>query len=227
MVDIMCVGAHPDDIEIGMGATVAQLVDEGMTVAMVDLTDGEPTPAGSHDIRLAEATRSAEVLGVRQRITLAGSNRYLFDTVEARQQLAEVIRELRPRTIFAPYPQDAHPDHIAAASIVGAARFYAKLTKTDMSGEPHYPARIYHYMAVHMQLVREPSFALDVSATLDRKLQALECYRSQFIDNEKNLGMLVRVEQLARSWGQVIGTKAAEPFFAAEPPGLCSLRDLV
>lgn len=226
MTDVVCVGAHPDDVEIGMGGTVASLVRQGLSVAIVDLTDGEPTPYGTHDLRLGEAGRSAAVLGASRR-TLTQPNRSLWDTVAARTELAEVLRELRPRLVFAPYPQDAHPDHIAAASIVTGARFYAKFTKTDMVGEPHYPARVFHYMAVHLQLVRDPAFVMDVSGTLSAKLEALGCYRSQFADNEKNRGMLARAERAARTWGDLIGTAAGEPFYAAEPLGLRSLRDLV
>ena len=84
-----------------------------------------------------------------------------------------MVRELRPRMMFVPFPEDAHPDHIAASQIAVAARFYAKFTKTEMTGEPHYPARVYHYMAVHMRLVREPSFVVDITEDLDTKLGAL------------------------------------------------------
>jgi len=226
MADVVCIGAHPDDVEIGMGGTVASMVAAGLDVVIVDLTDGEPTPRGTHETRMAEATSAAKALGAR-RETLGQPNRYLFDTVEARTELAEVLRRLRPRTLFVPFPEDAHPDHIAAASIARAARFYAKFTKTDMAGEPHYPARVYHYMAVHMRLVREPSFIVDVSSTLDAKLHALGLYESQFSANEGNRGIIPMMESTARMWGTFIGTEAGEPFFSAEPIGIRSVTDLV
>ncbi len=226
-VDIVCVGAHPDDVEIGMGGTVAAMVAEGLAVAIVDLTDGEPTPAGTHETRLAEASEAARILGITERRTLTLPNRALFDTPEARKELAEVFRELRPATVFAPYPLDAHPDHVAAAAIADGARFWAKFTKTDMRGEPHYPARLYRYMAVHLRLVREPSFVVDVSAHLPAKLEALAAYRSQFAANPANSGLVETMADVARSWGRAIGVEAGEPFFADEPVGIASIAQLV
>jgi N-acetylglucosamine malate deacetylase 1 len=227
VVDVVCVGAHPDDVEIGMGATVAGMVRQGLSVAIVDLTDGEPTPAGTHEARLAEAEAAARVLGVSERRTLTLPNRSLFDTEEARSALAEVFRELRPRVVFGPYPVDAHPDHIAASAIVQAARFWSKLTKTEMAGEPHYPERFYRYMAVHLRLVREPSFVVDVSEDLAAKLEALSMYRSQFFANPANARIIEMMEAVARMWGGTIGTAAGEPFFSDEPVGIRTLNTLV
>ena len=226
MADVVCIGAHPDDVEIGMGGTIASMVDSGRSVAIVDITDGEPTPQGSPEIRAKESARAAEILGV-ERVTLDQPNRYLFDTQEARVELAQVLRELRPSVLFVPYWEDAHPDHVAASQIASAARFYAKLTKTEMRGEPHYPARVYHYMAVHMRLVREPSFVVDITEYLPRKLDALSAYRSQFVDNEGNSDVIPLIEQWAAMWGGMIRTSAGEPFFAQEPVGLASLDPLL
>jgi bacillithiol biosynthesis deacetylase BshB1 len=196
-------------------------------VAIVDLTNGEPTPHGTPEIRAGEAARAAAILGVAERRTLTQPNRYLVDTVDARLEVAEVIRELRPSVLFVPYPVDAHPDHIAAHQIAVASRFYAKLTKTQMGGEPHYPRRVYQYMAVHMRILVDPAFVLDVSSTLDRKLDALRAYRSQFGANESNTGIIPMMELTARMWGTHIGTAAGEPFFTAEPVGVRSLADLI
>jgi bacillithiol biosynthesis deacetylase BshB1 len=225
MAEVVCVGAHPDDVEIGMGGTVAALVASGADVLIVDLTDGEPTPAGTHERRLAEAEAAARILGCR-RITLGLPNRYLFDSPEARSALAEVLRLERPRVLFAPYPEDAHPDHVACARIAEAARFYAKFTKTDMRGEPHAIARFYRYMAVHLRLVREPSFISDISQTLDTKVDALRAYRSQFADNPTNAELLDLVERTARMWGDIGRVEAGEPFYAVEPPVVSSVLDL-
>jgi bacillithiol biosynthesis deacetylase BshB1 len=227
VADVICVGAHPDDVEIGMGAAVARMVAQGLEVVMVDLTDGEPTPRGTHEIRMAEAAASARSLGVARRVTLPLVNRELADTVDARRMLAELVREHKPRVLFAPYPVDAHPDHIAASAIVEAARFYAKFVKTDMSGEPHFPARVYHYFAVHLRLVAKPSFVLDVSDQLDAKIAALECYGSQFGQGTSNARILDWVRSQAATWGALIGTAAGEPFFAREEIGVRDIRDLV
>ncbi len=227
MADVICVGAHPDDVEIGMGAAVARMVRQGLDVVMVDLTDGEPTPRGTHDTRMREAAAAASALGVSQRITLPLVNRELADTVEARRMLAEVVREHKPRLLFAPYPIDAHPDHVAANAIVEAARFYAKFVKTDMSGEPHFPAKVYHYFAVHLRLVAKPSFVLDVTGDVDAKMAALGCYGSQFASDTPNARILEWVRSQAASWGALIGTPAGEPFFCREEIGVSDFRDLV
>ncbi|HEY5517390.1 MAG TPA: bacillithiol biosynthesis deacetylase BshB1 [Coriobacteriia bacterium] len=227
MADVICIGAHPDDVEIGMGATVAKMVAQGLDVVMVDLTDGEPTPRGTHELRVAEAARSAETLGVGSRIMLPLTNRELADTVDARTLLAEVIREHRPRVLFAPYPIDAHPDHIAASAIVEAARFYAKFVKTDMTGEPHFPARVYHYFAVHLRLLAKPSFIVDVTETLPVKAAALACYESQFGADTANASVLDWVTGQASVWGALIGTQGGEPFFSREEIGIRDIRDLV
>lgn len=226
MIDAMCIGAHPDDVEIGMGGTIAGMTRRGLSVAIVDLTDGEPTPAGTHETRLAEAARAADVLGVTVRRTLDLPNRYLFDTVEARTVLAEVIRELKPRVLFVPFAEDTHPDHIAASAIAVAARFYAKFTKTDMSGEPHYPARVYSYMAVHMRMIREPSFVVDITEDLECKLEALKAYESQFSANPANTGVIEMMAGSASMWGALARVDAGEPFFAPEPLAISMPEDL-
>jgi len=226
LCEAMCIGAHPDDVEIGMGGTVAKLVREGARVVIVDLTNGEPTPQGSVERRAVESARAAAVLGVERR-TLSQSNRYLFDTVEARTELAEVIREFRPRTIFVPYAEDTHPDHIAASRIAVAARFYAKFTHSDMAGEPFFPQRVYRYMAVHMRVVAEPSFIVDVTDDLPTKLRALAEYESQFSGNPINAGVIDMVAGQAAMWGTVARVGAGEPFFALEPVAIHSPSDLI
>jgi N-acetylglucosamine malate deacetylase 1 len=226
LFDAMCVGAHPDDVEIGMGATVAGMVRREMKVVIVDLTDGEPTPHGSPQIRAAESEQAARVLGAERR-TLSQPNRYLMDTVEARTELAEVIREFRPRMLFVPYADDAHPYHISASAIAVAARFYAKFTKTEMSGEPHFPERIYRYMAVHMRVIAEPSFIVDVTEDLPTKIAALEAYRSQFSANPANAGIVEMMRQQAAMWGALGRVPLGEPFFALEPVAIRSVGDLV
>jgi LmbE family N-acetylglucosaminyl deacetylase len=174
---------------------------------------------------MAEAAEAARLLGCR-RVTLDLPNRSLFDSVDSRMALAEVLRIERPAVLFVPYPEDAHPDHLAASRIAEAARFYAKLTKTEMAGEPHYPVRVYRYMAVHLRLVREPSFLADVTSTLDTKLAALHAYASQFGENLANSEIIDVMEQTARMWGRIGRVGAAEPFFALEPPVVRSVLDL-
>lgn len=221
LYDAVCVGAHPDDVEIGMGGTVAVMTSAGARVAIVDLTDGEPTPHGTPELRAAESAEAARVLGAERR-TLTQPNRYLFDSVEARTELAAVLRELRPRMLFVPYPEDAHPDHVAAAQIALGARFYSKFTKTDMPHEPFYPPRVFRYMAVHQRIIAQPSFVVDVSATLEVKMAALAAYASQFSLNERNAAVLPMMRGAAAMWGGLANVEAAEPFFALETVALDS-----
>ncbi len=223
---MLCVGAHPDDVEIGMGATAALMVSQGLEVVVCDLTNGEPTPHGSPEIRAAEAAAAAATLGVR-RTTLTLPNRELRDTPEARRMLAEVIRVERPRWLFVPFATDAHPDHVAAAAICDAARFTAKLTKTDMAGEPHYAAKSYRYLAVHLRLLAKPSFVVDVTGRIETKLAAVACYRSQFEVNPANRGILDSMRTSAAVWGALIGAEAGEPFFSAEEIGVADIRHIL
>ncbi len=224
--EALCIGAHPDDVEIGMGATVAKMVRQGARVAIADLTNGEPTPHGTPEIRAAESAEAARILGVSRR-TLSGRNRFLLDTIEARTELAEVIRELRPRVLFIPYADDAHPDHVAASSIALAARFYSKFTKTEMAGTPVFPERVYRYMAVHQRIVAEPSFIVDVTEDLDTKLSAISAYASQFAANPANATVIELMRQTALMWGGLGRVGAGEPFFALEPISVNSALDLL
>ena len=133
-LDLIAVGAHPDDVEIACGGTLARLVRKGYAVGIVDLTDGEPTPLSpGPDVRLAEAARAAEILGVAVRINLNLPNRRLFDTFEARVALAKVFRRHRPKVVlgFGGKTVLASPDHYQAMLITDAAVFYSRLTKWD------------------------------------------------------------------------------------------------
>src|SRR6188768_117120 len=133
-LDVIAVGAHPDDVEIACGGTLAKLVQQGYTVGIIDLTDGEPTPRSpSPEVRLAEAKRAAEILGVQQRVTLELPNRRLFDTFEARVLLATEFRKYRPKIVigFGDKTPMASPDHWQAMQITDAAVFYSRLSKWD------------------------------------------------------------------------------------------------
>jgi bacillithiol biosynthesis deacetylase BshB1 len=227
MIDVCCIGAHPDDVEIAMGGTVARLVARGVRVGLVDLTDGEPTPHGTREIRLREADSAARVLGVSWRRTLDLPNRSLADTTEARRMVAEVLRAERPRTIFTHYWHDGHPDHVAACTLVEAARFWGKLVKTDMAGSPHLAERIIHFPAVHYRLAERPAFIVDISAELDQKMAAVGCYASQFQHNPANASFLEQIETSARYFGGLARTKAGEPFFTREVPRITHVEHLV
>ena len=229
MLDVLIIAPHPDDAELGMGGAIAKFVDAGVKVGILDLTDGEPTPHGSPEIRAAETAAATKVLQVAWRENLGLRNRFLEHTLEARAEVAGVIRRTRPRWLFAPYWIDAHPDHVAATSLVEAARFWAKLTKSDLPGEAHHPERIYNYYCVHLKLAPQPAFVLDISEQWETKLASIRCYESQFITGRPAARptFLDKLEHEAAYWGKTIGVAYGEPFTSREPLGLSSMSELV
>lgn len=231
MLDVLAIGAHPDDVELAMGGAIRVFIESGLKVGILDLTNGEPTPFGSPEERERESQAAAEILGVTVRRTLPLTNRELADTVEARRMVAEVIREWRPQTLFIHYWDDAHPDHVAACRLCEAARFYAKLTKTGMKGEPFYPNRVFYFFSNHLRgLHPKPAFILDISAHMETKLQAVRCYYTQF-EKGRPQGEGEAFYELVRSrnayWGSLIGTAYGEPFASREEIGLLGIRELV
>ena len=229
VLDALVIAPHPDDAELGMGGTIAGWVDQGKQVGILDLTNGEPTPFGSVETRAQETAAASEALGVTWRENLGLPNRSLEPTLAARAKLAEVIRRVRPRWLFAPYWDDAHPDHTAATSLTEAARFWAKLTKTGMAGEPHHPERIYYYYCVHLKHHPLPAFVVDITAQWERKKAALHAYQSQFVTG-RPAGpptFLDRIETEAAYWGGMIGTAYGEPFASREPVGLRDTDSLI
>ena len=227
-LDYLVIAPHPDDAELGVGGTALLLRAQGHSVGVLDLTDGEPTPFGSPETRRREAEAATAVLGLDLRGNLGLPNRSLVADLEARRRLAGKLRELRPRVLFAPYWEDAHPDHVAASALVDAARFWAKLTKSDLPGEPHFPHRILYYFSVHLRIHPRPSFVVDVSDHLEGKMRAVACYRSQFIEGRPTAPptLLDDLRDRARYWGWAIGARYGEPFVCREEVGLRSLRDL-
>lgn len=227
-LDVLVVAPHPDDAELGLAGTIMAMRAEGRNVGILDLTSGEPTPVGSEEIRRRETAEATKLLGLSWRMNLNLPNRSLEATLEHRRQIAEVFRKTRPSLIFAPYWEDAHPDHTAATKLVEEARFWSKLSKTDMTGEPFHPARILYYFSVHLRIVERPAILLDISAYTDQKRRVLEAYRSQLVDNQPKgrPGVIDRVMDRNRFWGIMAAVESAEPFASREPVGLKSLRDL-
>jgi N-acetylglucosamine malate deacetylase 1 len=229
MLDYLVIAPHPDDAELGVGGTILLLKSEGHRVGILDLTDGEPTPFGTPERRRVETEAATTVLGIDWRGNLGLRNRFLSADIEARHRLAGTLRELRPTYLLAPYWEDAHPDHVAASALVDAARFWSKLTKSDLPGEPHYPKGIIYYYSVHLRLHVQPSFVLDISPFLERKMEAIACYRSQFVEGRPTAPptILDDLRDRARYWGWVIGARYGEPLACREQVGLRSLRDLL
>jgi len=207
-LDVIVVAPHPDDAELGMGGAILKMLERGLKVGILDLTSGEPTPHGSPEIRQSETDAATKVLGVSWRRNLGLPNRSLEATLDARRQLAIVFRETHPDWIFAPYWTDAHPDHVAATQLVEQARFWSKLSKTDMPG---------------------PAFVLDISDQWEAKRRSIECYQSQFVEGREHLdpSFIDQLEYEAAYWGKTIGVKYGEPFTSREPIGLSGFGELI
>jgi LmbE family N-acetylglucosaminyl deacetylase len=156
-------------------------------------------------------------------------NRRLEPTLEARATLANVFRRTRPRWLFAPYWEDAHPDHVAATQLVEAARFWSKLTKCELEGQPFHPQRIFNYYCVHLKHIASPAFVLDISDQWPQKAAAIEAYASQFVVGREHIepSFLDRIRDEAAYWGKMIGTRYGEPFACREPIALTDLRGLI
>ena len=224
MASFLVIGPHPDDQELGMGGTIARLVQQGHTVHVVDMTNGEPTPRGTPERRAAEAASAAGILGVKR--TLLGlKNREVTHNLESRHKLAAVIRVHKPAALFVPYPIDAHPDHVAVTRIAEDARFDAKLTKSSIPGEPWSPKRIIYYFCTHLRMSFQPSFCIDISDQIDLKMKACAAYESQDLSAEGGLAEMVKTT--AAYFGTRIGTKYAEPFFSYEVLGFSGLDQMV
>lgn len=224
-MNVLVVGPHPDDQELGMGGTIARLASQGHSVLLLDMTDGEPTPQGTRETRMKEAASAAVILGAR-RILLDLPNRRVEHTIAARHLVAGVIRRERIDVMFVPHFDDVHPDHRAVTRIAEDARFDAKLTKTDLPGEPRYPKWLFHYYCTHLRAVPQPSFLIDTTGFAEKKREAITAYRSQFVDNVGNRNVAEWIAAADRYFGSRIGTTSAEPFFAREPLGLTDLSAL-
>ncbi|MFL5245400.1 MAG: bacillithiol biosynthesis deacetylase BshB1 [Gemmataceae bacterium] len=228
-LDYLVIASHPDDAELGAGGTILLLKSQGAKVGVLDLTNGEPTPHGSAEIRQAETEAATKILGLDYRGNLGLRNRYLTADLESRHLLAGKLRELRPRVLLAPYWEDSHPDHVAASALADAARFSAKLTKCDLPGEPHFPNRILYYFSIHLRIHPKPSFVLDITPHYEGKMRALTCYRSQLITGRPTTHptLLDDIRDRARFWGWTIGAAYGEPFVSREEMGLRGLNDLL
>jgi N-acetylglucosamine malate deacetylase 1 len=224
-LDVIAVGAHPDDVEIGCGGTLALLAAQGYRVGIVDLTDGEPTPRSSGpDERLAEASAAALVLGVVHRETLDFPNRRLFDSFEVRVALAKVFRRWRPRLVLGLGDKTplASPDHAQAVAITEAAIFYSRLTKWDDTFD-HLPVHTVPHFLTYFLFAGVPSvphghfsIVIDIAGHVETKLEAIGCYRSQFPPEKAHV--FSRVRAMAETAGIMAGCAAGEVLASSRMP---------
>jgi bacillithiol biosynthesis deacetylase BshB1 len=232
-MDIVFTAPHPDDLEIGMGGTIAKMVQLGHRVAMVHMTNGEPTPRGTPETRVREAAEAAEILGVTAWEILDLPNRELMDGPAARYALATALRKYRPRVLvgMAGRTPAGSPDHYQAQLITEGARFYSQLTKwNDRFGgtQPHRVDHlVYRPVPGSAEVTHYPArFVIDISGTMETKVRAISCYRSQF-DGERIEGLLHYVRSQAASEGGQSGVRYGEMYALPRPPGITDMVSLL
>lgn len=231
-LDVLAIGAHPDDVELGCGATVAKLAKAGRSVGILNLTRGEAGTRGTPEERRGEAEEAARALGVVELRFLDCGDGSLRSGPAEEDALIEALRELRPDLVLSPTPYDRHPDHIRAHRMVQACCFYSGLAARGTKAHPtHRPAAVFSYMQ-HDSF--EPAFVVDVTDSWDAKLASLAAHRSQIYRPDSVAtdapgaagGALTKVsspefffaiEGRARHFGNLIGATFGEPFWSPLP----------
>jgi bacillithiol biosynthesis deacetylase BshB1 len=203
-IDLLVFGPHPDDIEIGLGGTVARHAAAGHRVGLCDLTRGELSSNGTPDERQAEAAEATRVLGALWRENLAWPDGGIAATPELIRSAVDLIRRCRPRSVAIPYWDDRHPDHGAASHVLRVAAFRSGLRRYETAADPWWPDWVCYYFINDSSA---PSFVVDVSAHYQRKRDALDCYRSQFAPAGSNA---VETRLTASTFRQLIETRDAQ-----------------
>jgi bacillithiol biosynthesis deacetylase BshB1 len=222
-IDVLAVGAHPDDVELACAGTLVMLKARGHRFGIVDLTRGEMGTRGTSVLREQEARRSAEILGADFRETLDFGDGGLSGTRENELALIDLIRRVKPRLLLTSYPEDRHPDHRRAGELVTDAAFYAGLAKLSTRHAAHRPQQTVYYSAAYLHT---PSFVVDVTPAMEKRRAAIRAYASQFHDPQSEepqtllsqKTFLAMVEGRARHFGFLIGVEFGEGFVSKRPP---------
>ncbi len=225
MLDIVFTAPHPDDLEIGMGGAIASLVKQGYRVGMLHMTNGEPTPRGNPETRAVESQAAARVLGAQVCHTLELTNRELMDGPRARYALATFLRRHRPKALVAMAGRTpaASPDHYQGQLIAEAARFYSQLTKWDERFDGTAPFHIEHLVYRPVPFAAEIThypcrFVVDITDTVEQKIEAISCYRSQF-DGPRLERVKHYVLSMAGAEGASTGYRYGEGYALPRPVG--------
>ena len=227
-VDIIFFGAHPDDVELSCGGTVAKCVKDGLRVAIVDLTRGEMGTRGTPQTRKREAANAARVLGATFRQQLDFQDGNLQTGREQELQIIEILRRATPRLVVAPYPDDRHPDHTRTGRIVTEASFYAGLRALETGLRAHRPQTVLYYLQNYMFT---PSFVVDVTKHWKTKMRSVAAYKSQFHDPKSkepqtfisDPKFLDMIDARGRHFGALIGASYGEAFVTKQPPRIDDL----
>lgn len=214
MLDILAFSPHPDDVELCCGGLIAKMSGKGHSIGIIDLTRGELGTEGTAEMRMQEAVKAAEILGVQVRENMDFGDCKLSLGFEEAKKLADVIRQYTPSVLIAPYGDDQHPDHAAAGKLVKKAVFFATLTKMKTDHKAYTAGAVAYYM-LHKTFV--PSFVVDVTESYDKKLEAIKAYKSQMKLMLGIEGLLRSIELRDQFYGSKIGVKRGEPFFCDTP----------
>jgi len=228
-LDVLAIGAHPDDCEMFMGGSLLAFKARGLAVGVCDLTRGEKSTYGDVPTRLAERDRATRLLALDARTTLALPDGGLANLPEQRLAVIQALRELRPRLVFTFAFETRHPDHRACAEIVRDACFFSGLEKLPTPGqEPHRPEALLHFM--EHTLLEKPDFCVDISAHWEAKGRLIEAYESQVLPKgtrDDATKTFIRSEDFwrvtearAALTGNLIGVAYAEGFLGGPPPRL-------
>jgi bacillithiol biosynthesis deacetylase BshB1 len=227
-VDLLFFGAHPDDVELGCGGTIARAVQDGLRVGMIDLTRGEMGTRGTPQTRKREASASARILGASFREQLDFGDGALRTGRDEELQLIDVVRRARPALVFAPYPDDRHPDHTRTGRIVTEASFYAGLRALQTGESAHRPQTVIYYIQNYQNA---PSFVVDCAKQWKTKMRAIAAYKSQFHDPKSkepktfisDPKFLEMIEARGKHFGAMIGVSYGEAFITKQPPRIDDL----
>lgn len=230
-LEILAFGAHPDDVELGCGATIAKHIAAGKAVGIVDLTRGELGTRGSADLRDEEAAKSAEILGVELRENMNFKDGFFANDEAHQLELVKIIREYQPDIVLCNAVSDRHPDHPKGSLLVSTACFLAGLRKIETGQEAWRPKAVYHY--IQFQNI-EPSFVVDISDYIEQKIEAVKAFSSQFYDPHSNepetiissQGFLDSVRYRAADLGRLSGVSYAEGFTVEKLPAINLLDDI-
>lgn len=235
-LDILAIGAHPDDVELGCGATIAKEVAEGKKVGILDLTRGELGTRGSAEIRDEEAKKAAGILGVLIRENLAFADGFFVNDKEHQLEIIKIIRKYKPKIVMCNAVDDRHIDHPKGSKLVSEACFLSGLRKieTSLNGELQEawrPKQVYHY--IQWKNI-EPDFVVDVSDFIEVKMNAVKAYSSQFYDPKNHepaspissKNFLDSVKYRAQDLGRLVGCEFAEGFNSERYVAVRKLDDL-
>jgi bacillithiol biosynthesis deacetylase BshB1 len=229
--DIVAFTAHPDDMELGCGGTLALANRQGLRAGAVDFTRAELSTRGTPEQRAQEAKAAASALGLTCRVNLGFPDGHVHDNDESRKAVVQVLRRMRPRVVLAPPLEDHHADHIAVATVVSRSFYLAGVEKYAPGDEPWRPNALLHFLGSRAAI---PQLVVDITEVYQQRLEAIRCYASQFHQEDSterstrisHPGFLGAIDGVARHYGSLIGAAYGEAYTTTEPLGVANLVEL-